>query len=102
MSRTSACVLLKRLALSAAALLALWLLSCYAVAYQLTRRAAPRSVEVVPELTWGKVEPVQLRTVDGEEIGAWYIAGSAARPTVIVLHGNGGQKSASLSEAEVL
>jgi uncharacterized protein len=102
MSRASASVLLKRFALSAAALAAFWLLSCYAVAYQLTRRAAPRSVEVVPDLTWGKVEPVKLHTIDGEEIGAWYIASTTDRPTVVLLHGNGGQKSACLTEAEVL
>jgi pimeloyl-ACP methyl ester carboxylesterase len=93
---------LKRLTLSAAALAALWLLSSYAVAYQLTRRSAPRCIEATPELAWGKLERVQLQTVDAEEIGAWYIGGRTDGPTVILLHGNGGQKSGCLSEAEFL
>jgi pimeloyl-ACP methyl ester carboxylesterase len=82
--------------------MALWLLASYAVAHQLTRRAAPRKVEALPELAWGTIESLQLRTVDSEEIGVWYIAGQADRPTLILLHGNGGQKAACLNEAEFL
>lgn len=74
----------------------------YAVAYQLTRRSQPRDAEPVPALTWGTVEAVLLRTSDGEELGAWHLAGREDRPAVVLLHGNGGQKSACLKEAEFL
>lgn len=85
-----------------AALAALWLLSSYAVAYQLTRRAAPRLAEPIPELSWGQIERLSLQTDDGQELGAWYMAGDPGRATVVLLHGNGGQKSACLDEAEIL
>jgi alpha-beta hydrolase superfamily lysophospholipase len=83
-------------------LLALWLMASFAVAYQLTRRHRPISAEPVPAISWGTLEPHRLRTRDGQEIGAWLVRGDDEAASVLLLHGNGGSRIASLSRAELL
>ena len=79
----------------------LWLVLSYAAVYRLTRRAGPVRPEPVPDLTWGQPSPTRLTTADGQELGAWFIEGRTDRPVVLLLHGNGGCRSACLGEAEL-
>ena len=83
-------------------LLTLWLLVSLAVAYRLTRRAQPRFAEPVPVVDWGKIESHRLKTIDGQEIGAWLVAGSGEAPSVVLIHGIGASRSACLSRAKLL
>lgn len=80
---------------------ALWLLASYAAAYRLTRRAGPPRAEPAPALTWGLATPLRLTTSDGQELGAWFVDGRPDRPVVLLLHGNGGSRSACLAQAEL-
>ncbi len=89
------------LVVGAVALVA-WLGSSLAVATRLTSRAAPVAPEPPPAVAWGTAEPLTLATSDGETLGAWYFPGRADRPTVVLLHGNGGCRTACLPEARLL
>ncbi|MDB5309865.1 MAG: alpha/beta hydrolase [Gemmataceae bacterium] len=79
-----------------------WLASSFAVAYQLTRRPRPVYPEPIPTVAWGTVQPFRLTTADGEDLGAWFVPGRADRPVVLLLHGNGGGRTACLPQAELL
>jgi pimeloyl-ACP methyl ester carboxylesterase len=82
--------------------LVLWLAASFAVAYRLTRRHRPAFREPVPAVSWAKLESHQLRTCDGQELGAWLIRGSEQAPSVVLLHGNGGSRVQCLRRAEML
>jgi dipeptidyl aminopeptidase/acylaminoacyl peptidase len=84
------------------ALLAGWLLVSSAVAYRLTRRHDARLDEPTPSLAWGHLENHRIATRDGQELGAWFVAGSDEAPGVLVLHGHKGRRWNSLSRAELL
>jgi uncharacterized protein len=84
------------------ALLVLWLLVSFAVAYRLTRRARPPFPEPIPAVAWGKFESHRLKTRDGHEIGAWFVPGEEDAPSVLLLHGIGASRSACLKRAEML
>ena len=88
--------------LALSGLVTLWLLVSLAVAYRLTRRPQPRFREPLPAVVWGKLESHRLKTVDGQEIGAWFVAGEAPFPSVLLIHGIGASRSASLSRAKML
>jgi pimeloyl-ACP methyl ester carboxylesterase len=92
----------QRIFVTAVLAVLLWLAGSYAVAYRLTHRAAPRYREPVPSVTWGKLEELRLATRDGEELGAWFIAGGAEQPPVLLLHGNGRNRGGCLAQAELL
>jgi alpha-beta hydrolase superfamily lysophospholipase len=79
-----------------------WLAVSYAVAYRLTRRAAPLTPEPVPAVDWGTAEPLSLNTSDDQALGAWFFPGRADRAAVILLHGNGANRTATLPQAELL
>ena len=83
-------------------LLTLWLLASLAVAHRLTRRSQPPFPEPVPAADWGKFEPHRLKTIDGQEIGAWLVVGSGDAPSVLLIHGIGASRSACLSRAKML
>jgi uncharacterized protein len=85
-----------------AAMMALWLLTSLAVAYALTRRHGARSVEPLPNITDWKLESHRLKTSDGEELGAWFADTQVDGPSVLVLHGHGGQRSNSLRLGKLL
>ena len=87
--------------LALSVLLTLWLLASVVVAYRLTRRPQPRFPEPVPAVDWGKFEPHRLKTVDGQDIGAWLVAGSSEDPSVLLIHGIGASRSACLSRASM-
>jgi alpha-beta hydrolase superfamily lysophospholipase len=80
----------------------LWLFVSSVVAFRLTRRPRPRFDEPAPRFSWAMIEDHRLSTVDGEDIGAWYIHGKSELPSVLLLHGNKGSRWNSLRRAEFL
>ena len=84
-------------------LVAVWLACSFFVAYKLTRRKQPMAPEPPPAVAWARFEGLRLKTRDGMEIGAWYAPGrDAAAPGVILIHGNGGNRSHVLNRAELV
>ncbi|VTU02156.1 Uncharacterized protein OS=Cystobacter fuscus DSM 2262 GN=D187_000964 PE=4 SV=1: Abhydrolase_5 [Gemmataceae bacterium] len=79
-----------------------WLSASYAAVLHLTRRSRPPYPEPVPEVAWGRITSARLTTADGQELGAWFVDGRADRPLVVLLHGNGGSRSAGLAEAKLV
>jgi pimeloyl-ACP methyl ester carboxylesterase len=82
---------------AAGAALLLWILSSAIVAWKLTHRARPPYAEPLP--AWAasaaeSVEEVRLATRDGEQLGAWFASSSSPDVSVLLLHGNGGSRSA--------
>lgn len=92
---------LKTAAWGLVGMVVLWMLLCTLVVHSLTRRSRVRSAEPVPPGAT-QVEELRLTTTDSEEIGAWYVAGNAQLPTVLLIHGNGGQRLACWPQAEML
>jgi alpha-beta hydrolase superfamily lysophospholipase len=82
-------------------LVGLWFLSSLGVAYRLTGRAKPPFTEPLPSPTAGSVEDHRLLTTDGERLGAWFLPGPDAGPSVLILHGNGGCRSKGLPVARM-
>jgi uncharacterized protein len=68
--------------------------SCGAVAgYLLTHRRHAPFVEPVPAWAGVAVEGVRLNTVDGQEVGGWFVPPSEShRVTVLLLHGKGASR----------
>jgi len=81
---------------------AVWLLVCSAVAFRLTRRPRSRFEEQAPNVTWGKLESHHFSTRDGQEIGAWFVDGRGDAPSVLWVHGNGGNRSHGLRRGKLL
>jgi uncharacterized protein len=92
----------RRLLLVAVLGVALWLFASWLVADQMTRRGRVMRPEVTPAPGWGTLRDVRLRTADGQELGAWFVAGRADSPPVLLLHGNGGTRADCLDLAEWL
>src|SRR5262245_40127638 len=88
--------------LLAAVAVLLWLGSSYGIAYRLTRRPHPRRDEPAPALAGATVQTFRLATEDGEDLGAWFHPGRPDRPLVVLLHGNGSDRSSCLDQAEAL
>jgi dipeptidyl aminopeptidase/acylaminoacyl peptidase len=60
----------------------------------------PRPQTTVPPTALGsKGEAVTIDENDGVKLGAWYCPGESSSPLVILFHGYGGEKSATLHEA---
>ena len=78
------------------------MLSSLAVAYALTKRQRPPFAEPAPAVAWGRIEAHRLRTSDGQEVGAWFVPGEDDRPSLVLLHGNGGSRGGVLDRAEIL
>jgi alpha-beta hydrolase superfamily lysophospholipase len=78
-----------------------WLVLSIAIAYRLTHRPRPRFEEHRPSVAWGTFEDHRIRTRDGEELGAWFMAGRDDRPSVLLLHGNKGSRESSLNRAQI-
>ena len=93
----------KRLARVGGFLLVIWLVVSWAVAFLLTHRLAGPINEPVPTVEWTRFEAKRFRTTDGIEIGAWYGPGAdEAAPSVLLIHGNKGQRRNMLGRAESL
>ncbi len=84
------------------ALGATWWLCGFVVVWRLTRRAMPPRPEPLPAVPWGSFEEHRLTTADGEQIGAWLLAGEPTQPAVVLLHGNGGSRSHVLARVRPL
>lgn len=93
---------MNRLASAVLLLTALWIGCSFVVAIHCTRRARPIFDEPAPTVTWGNIEPLRLRTDDGEDLGAWFIDADARKPVVILLHGNGSCRTNCLPIGQVL
>jgi hypothetical protein len=85
-----------------ALMLTLWLLACLVVAYRLTRRPQPPFAEPLPTADTGRFESHRLKTIDGQEIGAWFVPGAEDAASVLLIHGIGASRSACLSRAKIL
>ncbi len=94
------CRRLRRMGLVLGILLGLWFFASWGCVYLLTRRARPPFAEPAPVVAWGRLETLRLPTADGQEIGAWFVAGPEAGPSILLLHGNGESRRASLPLAE--
>ena len=79
-----------------------WLIASLAVAYRLTRRVHPLSDEPVPRIAWGRIEAQRIKTSDGEELGAWFVDRGDQAPSVLLLHGSGGNRGHALTRAQML
>ncbi len=93
---------LRRWLITAAVAVAVWLLVCSAVAFRLTRRPRSRFQEPAPNVNWGKLESHRFLTHDGQEIGAWFVDRRGDAPSVLWIHGNGGNRSHGLGRAKLL
>jgi alpha-beta hydrolase superfamily lysophospholipase len=70
---------------------------------RLRAREHGRFEEPVPSSHASLIEPVELRTDDGERLGAWFIdATRGDAPSVIELHGKGGTRRARLGAADIV
>ncbi len=47
----------------------------------------------MPTFVHAAVEEHHFTTVDGQQIGAWFVRPTSHHTTVILLHGNGGSRS---------
>jgi len=79
-----------------------WLLVSATVAFRLTRRPRSRFEEPAPNVSWAKLESHRFSTLDGQEIGAWFIDNRGDAPSVLWVHGNGGCRTHGLGRAKVL
>lgn len=61
----------------------------------------PEFPEPPPAANWGKLEPHRLKTIDGQQIGAWLVVGSESAPTILLIHGIGASRAACLSRAKM-
>ena len=93
--------LVRRLVVTWAIVLVVWLAISSLVAYKLTHRLSARADEVAPTPAWAKIESHRLTTKDGEDIGAWFIDSPDDAASVLVIHGHKGQRGNSLSRAEL-
>jgi pimeloyl-ACP methyl ester carboxylesterase len=78
----------------------LWLFASWLVVDHMTQRSSIVRAEPLPEISWGRVQALRLKTVDERELGAWYFPGRNNLPAVLLLHGNGGNRGDCLEQAE--
>lgn len=92
----------RRVGIGAALVVVLWLASSFAVLQMLRRRSSPPRSEPAPATWAGRCEELRLETTDGERLGAWFVdAPRSSGPSVVVLHGKGGSRTARIGVAEV-
>src|SRR5580704_7021483 len=79
--------LLSRIARSLVLLTFLWVSATGVAAYRFTHRRSAPYPEPPPTVAWATLDPVRLKTPDGQEIGAW-VNRKGDRPAVVLfLHG---------------
>ncbi|MFO0808740.1 MAG: alpha/beta hydrolase [Gemmataceae bacterium] len=79
----------------------LWLGASSFIAYKLTHRHRARYEEPTPAVSWGTLAPLRLVATDGAECGAWFLDGQVEKPPVVLLHGNGADRSQCLPQAAI-
>ena len=82
----------RRLLVSLATAFLFWLAASFLITYKLTHRLGARTGPPPPPLDI-PVETVQLKTSDGETLGAWLAKGQPDRPAVLLLHGMTGSRA---------
>lgn len=82
--------------------LVIWLGASALVAWKFTRRNGRAFAEPPPAATWAEVESRRLKTVDGQEVGAWLVRGDPQKACVVLLHGNGGSRRQMLPVMQYL
>ncbi len=92
---------LKRWLVFFAVMPVIWLLVSSAVAYRLTRREGTRALEPLPDVGWARIEAQRIKTTDGEELGAWFVDGRDEAPSVLLLHGNNGNRGHALNSRQI-
>jgi alpha-beta hydrolase superfamily lysophospholipase len=92
----------RRAALVALVLVLVWFASAFAITWKLTHRTVARHPEPAPRIEWGALRELRLATVDGEDLGAWWIEAREPRAAALLLHGNDGGRGDSLSAARIL
>ena len=84
----------------------IWLLVSSAVVYRLTRRhhatRTRRRARFRQMINRAEIEAERLKTCDGEELGAWFVDRSDQAPSVLLLHGNNGNRGHTLNRAKLL
>lgn len=93
---------LRRRLIVLASLVPLWLLVCLIAAHRLTHRSRARADESFPRVSWATFEPQRLSTSDGHDLGAWFAPGRDDLPSVVLLHGNGGNRWSVLDRVKLL
>lgn len=80
-----------------------WLVASAVVLAKIRARRLPPYAEFVPASLVNQIEVVRLATSDGESIGAWFLPETRDdAPTVIELHGKGGNRAVRLGAADIV
>jgi uncharacterized protein len=93
---------LRRWLIAMASLVPLWLLGSWVAAYRMTHRSRQQADEPIPSVSWAAFEPLRLGTSDGHDLGAWFAAGRDDLASIVLLHGNKGNRSNVLDRASLL
>ena len=91
---------LRRACLAGGMLVVFWLVASWLCVFELTRRPRAAFAEPAPAVSWGTIEPVRLRAVDGQTLGAWFVPETSTGPSVLLLHGNGECRGCELPRAQ--
>lgn len=79
-----------------------WLGGCAWLLKDFTSRARNVYAEPIPAALEDVLQPVRIKTSDGEDLGAWFWPGQKDRPVAVLLHGNGADRSACLIQGQLL
>jgi alpha-beta hydrolase superfamily lysophospholipase len=90
----------RTLLLGATLLSALWIGASAGFVKLMTRRPRAWFAEPAPTVVWASFEEHQIRTCDGETLGAWLHRGESGAASVLVLHGHRGSRRNGLASAE--
>jgi len=75
-----------------------WLATSAVATWILVRRHRPRHPEPIAAEDAKRFQEIRLATRDGEDLGAWLVDAPAAPVAVLVLHGQGGSRTAETGD----